>query len=98
MSEGNQRYPPRASEATTGRKMKNSATPRNEPATAESPVSTAAITRVSAGVAPTNRIAASRRSRDAAESLVLVMTNTRVGTSRPITPSRMRIFASRGSG
>ncbi len=98
MSEENHRYPPSRSPATTGRRARNRIRPSVEPSTAPSPLSTAASTRTWLGVPPTNLIAARRRSREAAERRVLVATKTRMGTSSPRTPIRIRSFRPSGMG
>ena len=69
--------------ASSGRSAKNSAKPSAAPTGAATPDSTAAITEICRGVAPTSRIAAKRCSRRAADNRVAPPMKISTGNSSP---------------
>nr|WP_255649234.1 hypothetical protein [Frankia sp. ArI3] len=77
--------------ASAGRSRANSPNPAATPPTAATLDSTAAITEICRGVAPTRRIAAKRCSRRAADSRVAVPMKIRTGnSSAAVTTDRTR--------
>ncbi len=76
------RDPVNGTVATAGRRAKNATNPTTVPSTAATADSTAEMTVIWRGVAPTSRIAANRCSRRAAESRAAAPTKTRIGNSK----------------
>jgi hypothetical protein len=98
MSEANGVSPNSSCRSATGRAMANSAAPISSPIGAATSASPAAISLACPAVAPTSRIAASRRSRCAPDSRALLTTKITTGKSSTTTPTTSSAHSSRGSG